>query len=391
MRRIAVVAMVMLLAPKVFAQDDEVPRASVVAKVKSFSDEQLRQSLEKLLDSLDFRKDPSYEPCLNEVVRRGGEAWEAFLSAKLEMLNKKQLKRSEDDEDTGRLYNLELLTALRRVQKKPDPLEVLLDAKGPLEGTPLSLPRLKVTLKNVDCEKATVGFRNSGDYRTGRQARWRIVARNGKGAELPVNERPFPQHGGLIVREIGGTYQEGVLEYGESWETVLDVGRFVKIRQPGTYSLEVLYHNTKAIVDESDINGLVFYRSKPTALVVRSLVIEVTAQERKQAAQWISALDASQRLKVVAGTYGKWAHEFVPPGTPEGKLLSMGIKAVPALVESLKDKSLSDKKRAWILTLLYSATGENDPCDTGAPGEYDYLDTGWGVGGGFSEERQSGG
>lgn len=255
----------------------------------------------------------------------------------------------------------------------------------------MSLPRLKVTLKNVDCEKATVGFRNSGDYRTGRQARWRIVARDGKGAELPVRENPFPQHGGLIIVDRGGQYQEGILEYGESWETVLDVGSFVKIRQPGTYSLEVLYHNTKTIVDEPDIDGLIFFRSRSIALVVRPVAIELTSQERKQATQWISALDANRRLKIVAGTYGEWAHKFVPPNTPEGKLLSMGIKAVPALVEALGDKSLSENKRAWILTLLYSVTGEHDPCGTAALGEYDFCDTGWGVWGGLSGAGQSGG
>ncbi len=69
----------------------------------------------------------------------------------------------------------------------------------------------------------------------------------------------------------------------------------------------------------------------------------------------------------------------------------MGIKAVPALVQSLGDKSLSDKKRAWILALLFSATGENDPRDSNVLGEYDYRVGGWQVFGSKSGEGGSGG
>ena len=114
-----------------------------------------------------------------KIVRRGGRTWEAFLKTKLEALNKSQRTYGEKQvpnlPGTGRLYNLELVTALRRVQKKPDPLVVLLDVQGPLEANPLLLPRLKVSIKNVDCEKAGVGFTNGGDYRSGRQDRWRVV------------------------------------------------------------------------------------------------------------------------------------------------------------------------------------------------------------------------
>jgi hypothetical protein len=390
-RVVALAASVFILGTTVFARNvlaEEKKETSkeVIAKLKSFTDEQLRRSLEKLLDGSGFREDPLYEPCLSEIVCRGGKTWEAFLKAKLEILTRKKFRRCEgsDETDPGSLYNLELLTALRRVQKKSDPLVVLLDAKGPLEATPLSLPRLKVTIKNEDGEKIAAGFTDGGDYRTGRQARWRVVVRDAKGRELPIRELS-----GILI--LGGQFTEILLEHGKAWETVLDLGSFVKIPQPGTYSLEVLYHNTKTIADESDISGLVVSRSKPIALVVRSLVIELTAQERKQAAEWILALDANQRLKIVAGSYGEWAHKFVPPNTPEGKLLGMGVKAAPALIESLRDKSLSDKKRAWILALLFSATGENDPRESGALGGYDYQEGGWQIWGGLSGEQPSGG
>ena len=373
------------------AQDTKETRTKTVTKLKSFTDEQLRESLDKAMESAGFRNDDDslYEPYLREIVRRGGKTWEAFLKAKLELLNKKQ----GEDSEPGSRRNLELLTALRRVQKKPDPVTVVLDMQGPLEATSLSLPILKVAIKNVDCDKTAVGFRNSGDYRNGRQERWRIVIRDDKGRELPVLEdMPVPhQHGNLIVEIKGGQYQEDVLDYGESWKTELNANSFVRIRQPGKYSLEVLYHDTKTIADESDISGLIFSHSKSFPLVIRPPVIVLTAQERKQAVQWIADLDANRRLKVIVGTYGKWAYNFVPPTAPEGRLLATGIKAVPVLVQSLEDKSLSDKKRAWILALLFSATGENDPCDSSALGDYDYQEAGWQVLGNRSGEGASGG
>ena len=40
--------------------------------------------------------------------------------------------------------------------------------------------------------------------------------------------------------------------------------------------------------------------------------------------------------------------------------LSMGLKAAPPLVAALQEKTIGPEKRAWILSLLYSVTGEND-------------------------------
>jgi hypothetical protein len=369
MKSVLAIAVLILFASYAGAQEEKTSDEAV-AKLKTFSDQQLKQCLERPVNTGDFRDDSLYEPCLNEIVRRGGKTWETILSAKVE-------------KERGSYDNLELLTALRRVQKKPDPILVIVDVKGPLVATPLSLPKLKAKITNRDSEKSSVGYRNGGDYRSGRQGRWRIVVRDDKGTELPVR--------GPLSWIRGGVYREDFLKFGESWETVLDVGSFVRIPQPGTYSLEVLYHNKKAIADESEIGGLIVSRAKPISLIVRPLVIELSLDERKQAARWIAALNANQRLKVVAGTYGEWAHKLVSPNSPEGKILGMGIKAVPTLVDSLADKSLSDKKRAWILALLFSATGENDPRDFSALGEYDYQEAGWQISGNKSGEMASGG
>ena len=139
-------------------------RNEAVEKLKTVSDQELKESLGKVVKIKGEFDLPLYEPCLCEMVRRGGTTWEAFLKAKWEA-------RAENlgTDDTGmkrlRCSNLELLTALRRVQKKPDPLAVSVDERDPIEVTMLSLPKLRVSVKNMDREGASFFFKREGDFR----------------------------------------------------------------------------------------------------------------------------------------------------------------------------------------------------------------------------------
>ena len=164
-------------------------------------------------------------------------------------------------------------------------------------------------------------------------------------------------------------------------------------RLPESISFGFLYHNTQTIVDMWDICGLIVSKSRPIPFIVEPTVIELRQSERLAAAAWIAAIKPEQPVKVVAGTYGKWAHKFISPDSPPGELLSMGLKAAPPLIAALKDKSVSPEKRAWILALLYGLTGENDPrrhrC-RGAVGDYDYIEGPRQVLGGKPGERPEG-
>ncbi len=371
-------------------------RAEIVKRVTKLSDEDLKRRLETSLADQDFRRHDDYEPCLLEIVRRGGNAWEAFLRHQLHVLALRKIAVSQEAPeivDPGAIRNLELLTALRRIQEKPDPMEIVTDPPGPITVTPASLSRLKVKIRNIDAEREEVGFTVGGDYRSGRQARWRIVVRDEKGHELPLRMRLS----GIIFG--GGLFTEQLLAYGTSWETELDLGSFIQPPAPGIYWLEVLYHNTRTIADDADVDGLIASRSKPIRFIVGPTVIEVAPQERQSALRWIAALDQDARPRLVIGPYGEWAYELVGPDTPEGGLLRLGIKSAPILIEALGDKTLSDNKRACLLALLFSVTGRNDPRGTdlwdilgdNALGSHDYIDSGWQVWGGFSTESLSGG
>jgi len=60
------------------------------------------------------------------------------------------------------------------------------------------------------------------------------------------------------------------------------------------------------------------------------------------------------------------------------------------LIESLEDKALSSEKKAWLLGILFSLTGENDPRRI-SMGGYDCWKGGWQIWGGRDGESQSGG
>jgi len=147
--------------------------AKAIAHLKTLSDDDLKKVLNDALKLSDFRSRVGCEPCLVEIVRRSGTQWEAFLTETLDGLieSKSGPDADADELDSGSNFNLELLTALRRVSKQPDPLQIFIDEPKELTGMGSSMPNLRVRIQNVDTEKNEVGFTIGGDYRGGRQAR----------------------------------------------------------------------------------------------------------------------------------------------------------------------------------------------------------------------------
>lgn len=355
------------------------------ARFRDWSDQRLSDRLDELLSSNNFRRKPAYEACLSEIVRRGGERWASVLRSRRDALMEREFDLYGDAADLvpGSYFNLELLTALRRVEGKSDPLQIFVELpNNEIAATPLSLPQLRVSIKNVDGAQQEVGFTFGGNYRSGRQARWRLAVVDTEGRWVPRRA----QHG-LITG--GGLYERGVLRHGESWETVIDARRFIATPLPGRYTLQVLYHDTRTIADLKDISGLIVSKSAEIPFVVEPAVIELTEAERRAAEKWIAEIDADEQVKVVAGTYGEWAHHFLPPDSPQGKLLEMGLKSVPSLIESLQEDTRRAEKRAWILSLLFSVTGEHDPRRGSILGSYEKLEGPWEVLGGKPGEEGS--
>ena len=65
MKYVLIAAVAILVATDGLAKRPD-PPTEAVAKVRAFTDQQLRERLEKLLDDFSFRHDALYEPCLSE-------------------------------------------------------------------------------------------------------------------------------------------------------------------------------------------------------------------------------------------------------------------------------------------------------------------------------------
>ena len=154
-----------------------------------------------------------------------------------------------------------LLTALRRVQNKPDPLIVLVAGKLTVDCEVGSLPVMEVLLTNLDVDREPMTIKSGGDYRSGRLARWRFVVRDASGHQL---RQKMPSE---LMR--GGMSSEDILEYGELWTARLHMADYVDICTPGQYTVEILYHDEIAIADCENVDGLIVSRSLPLKLTVK--------------------------------------------------------------------------------------------------------------------------
>ncbi len=253
--------------------------------------------------------------------------------------------------------NLEALTALRRVQGAPDPLAVEVAGGDRLECVFPELPTIAVRLRNADPDGLPVDFTTGGDYRSGRQARFRIELTDASGRTRPMRPLSFGMGGGMFSR--------GPLAPGKEFSTDLALAAFVEPQPPGTYTAVVVYHDTITIADRTSADGLIVSRSAPFEVVVAPREIRLRREEQAEAEGLVRALAPAVPVRMVAGTYDPEAHaDFIAPESPAGKLLALGWRAYPALRgAALRDAAAGDDavRRAWILALLFSVTGVNDP------------------------------
>lgn len=282
---------------------------------------------------------------LTEITRRGGDDWLKFLTS----LSQEPVVTIFGEVHSG--ANLEILTALRRLQHQPDPVAVRVDSPLEQEINFPNLPALKVTLINQDATNTPVMFMSGGDYRSGRQARWRVVAIDAHANEIEESEAM-----GFMG---GGIFNFGVLKKDDEWTTTLNLSSYLPALPPGKYKLQILYHDSVTIADIRDIKGLIVSTSPEITLTVHPLTVYLPPGEPDEIRRRTLAIDGP--LKVVAGTYDEWAYDFVPLNTNRGWVLHQGFDAVPVLVNMLDDKTLTSRQRAEILSLLFSITGQNDP------------------------------
>lgn len=146
-------------------------RLAAVKKFARFTDEQLDLHFASL-PATEYYHGAEYEPCLTEMARRR-------MSAQLQQHYDALMANDQIGDPYSPVRfpnNLELLTALRRSQNKPDPLriDVELSDHWPY-GNNESVPTVLATVTNIDVGMEAVSFKDGGDDRGGRRERWQLV------------------------------------------------------------------------------------------------------------------------------------------------------------------------------------------------------------------------
>lgn len=306
---------------------------------------------------------------LSEMLRRD-KAWSVpVLQKAVSRLRPKSTVRLKLALPKNPVTDPLILTALRRAEGAADPLQIAFQPElGPvLKVARERLPELKLRVKNVET-KETLQLRQYDPS----NFRWLVVLTNEKGEQTPAQGDLFRTRavfgGGLLAQS---------LKPGETWDVTLSARDQLVPPRPGKYRLQVQFHPEHRLTSVKDRSQLILTSSPTIDVVIEKTQLLVTADEAAAAAELVEQLDGDAPLKIVAGTYGTWAHNFLPADSPAGKLLTLGAPAVPTLIELAQDKKLTTSKRAWLLALLFSITGEHDPRTPFVLGSYSYVTGAW--------------
>jgi hypothetical protein len=304
--------------------DDVPPVAGDGLPVHALSDAKLRQRID---DSYRSGTGPS-EECLVEIVRRGGTNWAQYLSSRLAGEIQPGGGGVPFFASLRDLRRLEALTALRRLEGKPDPLQIIVDGELSRSWQIDRWPVFWLAVVNLDVDKESVPFQSGGNYRSGRQARWRILVTDSNGAALPSVPPPSPMGGGLSV--IGGG-----LAYGESHFTSLRLEDYVRIPRPGKYTMRFLYHDEVTIVERDDLSNLVYFSSMPISVTVEPIRVCVSTPQRERIRRYIQALPNTGPVVILKGNLLEHAGHL-NPDSAAGRLRSEGTYAIPDMIEALQ-------------------------------------------------------
>lgn len=286
---------------------------------------------------------PRVEHCLLEMVRRATPHWIAFLEQELERIRADAAsQRSPDPRE------LTYLTALRRAEGKPDPLQVVV--AGAVFATRLpATPVLDLALTNADVDGASFPLARGGSYRSGRFARCTLDATDAAGRRLATLPAPGSMGGGMFSR--------GTLSPGASIPIRLDLGDYVRFPGPGEYTVRVLYHDDEDIADARSVDGRILAHSAPFMVRLEAWRIRMSRGELEELSAALAALDTSQPVPLVMETWRPELEFVGPPSSPADTLFRAGPRAVPVLLDRLTQPDVDPVERGWIFGLLWNLTG----------------------------------
>jgi len=325
-------------------------------------DAALERRYEELLARMrkeSYSRRDALELLLCEFVRRGGPRWERYLAAKL-----REIRDPANEALRGGAGELELLTALRRVQGKADPLAVVIEPESVLEATFPDTPVVAFTLKNVDVGAESFGVTEGGSYRSGRFARCNVLAVAPGGETLPPREWDSGMGGGMSSHET--------LASGDSMDGALPLGDYVTLAQPGATRVRIRYHDKEDIDSVADLRGRIVSTSEEFRVQIRPRRIELTQARLDELCGWIRAIDAQKTVVLISGHWHPGMGFSGAAVEPEDKLFRAGWEAVPALYAVLQDKGTEPERRAWVFGMLWNILGIENP-NIGALGKLRWI------------------
>lgn len=349
-------------SPAIFSQNREGRWADVASKLAALPDAEL-ESLLLSTQQGNGASDKHFDFCLSEIVRRGGQRWQTWVEAHL------RLGRSMMNSD-DRAVSMQMLTVLRRLQKKDDPVVILKRGKAEARTTIGYFPMFELSLVNLDSEKRIVGFETGGDYRgASKPNKWRLEIRDEAGNLLPTKKE----------YDMGGIVRFETLNHAESLAAELSPAMYVAIETTGNYTVTAYYHPEIRIGTESSIEGLICCRSIPIKMTVEPVKVQTTPEAQARAAQLVLQLPATGAVRVLGGAYPEEGiGDFMPKESVAGQLHRMEWEALPALVKAINGDTLNETQKAWAFGLLYGITGLHNPLEMkGIMPGYEYQHSGW--------------
>lgn len=303
-------------------------------------------------DGLRHKRRHEFESLLIEVSRRKRAEWDGVLKQALKDV---RLAATGEDEFERELdtRDLEVLTALRRLEGKPQPLSVGFKPLSKMKWEFPALPVLEISARRHPQEPEDFRFTFGGNYRTGRQTRWTVLVWDGDGDLLPRRSSLGSFGGGFFNRGSIGD---------QVWESTLSLTSFLQAPvMPGRYRGCIAYHDEASIADMKELGGYVLSYSTPFEFEVAPRAVEEPKSANKEIKSLVHALPIDGEVKILSATYSESSHDFIDPESAAGRLLEQGWPLIPALTEHLADPNLTATQRAWGFGILHSITSCKDP------------------------------
>ena len=322
-------------------------------EVTRLSDEELRLSLAELSRSGWAIDEEVY---LLEIVRRGGPSWVGPLREALDT-RRGGKPGSPEMEATWRWHSADLgiLTALRRVEGKSDPLLPIVEAVTPAEAIFPRLPTLRVSLKNVDRGREPFQITSPSH-----PSQWRIILIDETGSQRAVLRVPYSPISKCLS-------QAGLLLPRRSRDPVsLALGDLTGLPKPGRYKAVVQYcqrwgirFHPGAISGEERVGGPIIWQSKPFTFTWKPREIRLSRGERDDLEALLPGLYAADPNPLAQAILWR---QTIPweQGSDAQTLAFSGFLSLPILLDALEEDA-DPRHRAWLLVMLGSASRINRP------------------------------